>query len=109
MLSAGEASGDLHGATLCRGFAALAPAWQLCGMGGPRMAAAGMRVIADVTGDAVIGGSEVLGRLPALYRAFRRLARPLRQGPPPRALGRSDFPEFNLRPARLRRPVGVPS
>src|SRR2546428_2144355 len=108
MLSAGEASGDLHGATLCRGFAALAPAWQLCGMGGPRMAAAGMRVIADVTGDAVIGGSEVLGRLPALYRAFRRLARALRQEPRPRALVVIDFPEVNLRLARVARRIGVP-
>ncbi|PYM56063.1 MAG: lipid-A-disaccharide synthase, partial [Candidatus Rokuibacteriota bacterium] len=38
MLSAGEASGDLHGGTLCRALRALEPTVNLVGMGGPRMA-----------------------------------------------------------------------
>src|SRR3970282_924444 len=43
MLVAGEASGDLHGATLCRALRSLAPARPLLGMGGERMAAAGLQ------------------------------------------------------------------
>jgi len=39
MLVAGEASGDLHGATLARALRAAAPGARLYGMGGRRMAA----------------------------------------------------------------------
>jgi len=42
MLSAGEASGDLHGGTLCRALRALEPGVRLVGMGGGHMRAAGM-------------------------------------------------------------------
>ncbi len=76
MLSAGEASGDLHGSTLCRALADLRPGVRLSGMGGARMAAAGMEVIADPTSRAVVGTNEALGRVPELYRAYRRLVRP---------------------------------
>lgn len=108
MLVAGEASGDLHGATLCRALGQLAPGCRLFGMGGARMAAAGMEVLVDVTAHAVVGGSEAVGRLPMLYRAYRRLARLLEATPRPRALVLIDFPEFNFRLARVARRAGVP-
>jgi lipid-A-disaccharide synthase len=108
MLAAGEASGDLHGATLCRALAAEAPQFRLLGMGGVRMNAAGMEIVADVTRSAGVGGTEAMGGLPGLWRAFRRLRRLLEGGTPPRALVLVDFPEFNLRLARIARRVGVP-
>jgi len=107
MLSAGEASGDLHGSTLCRALMDLHPGVLLFGMGGRRMAAAGMEVIADPTGEAVVGTSEALGRIPELYRAYRGLVTRLRDERP-RALVVIDFPEFNLRLARQARRAGVP-
>jgi lipid-A-disaccharide synthase len=107
MLAAGEASGDLHGATLARHLRSLAPAVLLTGMGGPRMAEAGVGLLSDVTRLAVVGGSEALGRLPALYRTYRRLVGELRARPP-RALVLIDFPEFNLRLARAARRLGIP-
>ena len=55
LFSAGEASGDLHGAILCRALREIHPGVRLIGMGGPRMAAAGMELVADVSGDAVVG------------------------------------------------------
>src|SRR5262249_49377967 len=79
------ASGDLHGGTLCRALARMAPGARLFGMGGPCMAAAGMEVIVDPTRHAVVGLSEALGRVPALYVAYRRLA-PLPRRAPPGAL-----------------------
>jgi len=107
LLSAGEASGDLHGATLCRALRELHPGVRLIGMGGPRMAAAGMELVADVSGHAVVGTSEALGRIPRLYRAYRLLkARLIDERP--RALVVIDFPEFNLRLARIARRAGVP-
>ncbi|PYO58664.1 MAG: lipid-A-disaccharide synthase [Candidatus Rokuibacteriota bacterium] len=107
MLSAGEASGDLHGRTLCRALMDLHPGVRLFGMGGGRMAAAGMEVIADPTGQAVVGTSEALWRIPELYRAYRALVARLRDERP-RALVVIDFPEFNLRLARQARRAGVP-
>jgi lipid-A-disaccharide synthase len=106
MLSAGEASGDVHGAALCRALRTLEPAVELSGLGGPRMAAAGMRVIADVTDVATIGTSEVLGRLPRIVAAYRTLARALWQRRPS-VLVLVDFPEFNLRLARTARRHGI--
>lgn len=107
MLVAGEASGDLHGATLCRALLAQAPSWKLTGMGGVRMAEAGVQVLSDLTGLAVVGGSEAVSRLPALYRAYRMLGRTMAEQRP-RALILIDFPEFNLLLARVARRLDVP-
>jgi lipid-A-disaccharide synthase len=108
MVVAGEASGDLHGGTLCHALRALAPARPLVGMGGERMAAAGLDRLADVTGAAVIGGTEAFGPLPTLLRAWRTLRAALRGPQPPAALVLIDFPEFNMRLARVARRVGIP-
>src|SRR5713226_6319571 len=107
MRSAGEASGDLHGAVLCRALREVEPGVRLVGMGGTHMAAAGMDVIVDPTGRAAVGTSEALGHIPALYRAYRALGQRLR-AERPRALVLIDFPEFNLRLARRARRAGVP-
>jgi lipid-A-disaccharide synthase len=108
MLVAGEASGDLHGATLCRSLRMLAPGCRLFGMGGARMAATGMDLLADVTAAAVVGGTEALGRLPRLYTAHRRLRAALVGPERPGVLVLIDFPEFNLHLARSARRARVP-
>jgi lipid-A-disaccharide synthase len=108
MLAAGEASGDLHGAALCRELKRLVPGWRLFGMGGIHMAEAGMQLLADVTSHAVVGGSEAIGQVPRLLRAYRTLSAALATAPMPRALVLIDFPEFNLRLARAARRAGVP-
>ena len=107
MLSAGEASGDLHGATMCRALRALDPGVRLIGMGGPRMAAAGVEILVDPTADAAVGTSEAIGRVPGLYRAYKILVGRLRKARP-QALVLIDFPEFNLRLAKQARRAGVP-
>jgi lipid-A-disaccharide synthase len=107
MIVAGEASGDLHGATLARGLAALAPGATLCGMGGTRMRESGVDLIEDVTAAAAVGGTEAVARVPRLYRAFRALTAALASRRPD-ALVLIDFPEFNLRLARAARRAGVP-
>jgi lipid-A-disaccharide synthase len=107
LLSAGEASGDLHGATLCRALTELLPGVRLRGMGGSRMAAAGMEIVADVSSHAVVGTTEAVGRVPGLLRAYRRLRAELVEHRP-RALVVIDFPEFNLWLARAARRAGVP-
>ena len=107
MVSAGEASGDLHGATMCRALRALDPGVRLIGMGGPRMAAAGVEILVDPTAHAAVGTSEAIGRVPGLYRAYKILVRRLREARP-KAMVLIDFPEFNLRLAKQARRAGVP-
>ena len=108
MLVAGEASGDLHGATLARALRELRPGCRLIGMGGRDMAREGVELLADVTAAAVAGGTEAIGRVPLLLRAFRRLRAAVERSPRPAALVLIDFPEFNLRLARVARRAGVP-
>jgi lipid-A-disaccharide synthase len=108
MVVAGETSGDVHGATLCRALQALAPARPLVGMGGERMARAGLTRLADVTAAAAVGGTEAMRPLPALFRAWRQLKTALLGPQPPATLVLIDFPEFNLRLARIARRAGVP-
>jgi lipid-A-disaccharide synthase len=107
MLSAGEASGDLHGATMCRAIRDLDPKIRLVGMGGSRMAAAGVEILVDPTAQAAVGTSEALNRVPALVRAYKLLVRRLRETRP-LAIVLIDFPEFNLRLARQARRAGIP-
>jgi lipid-A-disaccharide synthase len=107
MLSAGEASGDLHGATMCRAIRDLDPSIRLVGMGGSGMAAAGVEILVDPTAQAAVGTSEALSRVPALVRAYKLLVRRLREARP-LAIVLIDFPEFNLRLARQARRAGIP-
>jgi len=67
----------------------------------------GMEILVDPTAHAGVGTSEVLGRIPSLFRAYRLLVRTLRRDRP-QALVVIDFPEFNLRLARQARRARVP-
>jgi lipid-A-disaccharide synthase len=104
---AGEASGDLHGATLARALRALEPSLRLQGMGGRCMEAAGVELVHGIASTSVVGGTEALGRLPALIGMFRELGQRLRHARPG-VLVLIDFPEFNLRLARRARALGIP-
>jgi lipid-A-disaccharide synthase len=107
MLAAGEVSGDIHGAALCRALRAAAPGARLFGMGGGRMAAAGLDVMADIRDTAVVGFSEVVRRLPLLRRTYGHLVAALASEQPD-VLVLIDYPGFNLRLARVARERGVP-
>jgi len=72
------------------------------------MAAAGMDLLVDVTKAAVVGPSESLGRVPVLYRAYRKLRAALEGTPRPGVVVLIDFPEFNLRLARAARRARIP-
>ncbi|MGH9683213.1 MAG: lipid-A-disaccharide synthase [Candidatus Acidiferrales bacterium] len=74
LLSAGETSGDMYAARLATALCARTNA-HIFGMGGPRMTAAGVELIADYHEIAVVGIAEVLHKIPAVVRVQRRLAR----------------------------------
>ena len=55
MFSAGEASGDLHGAQLAEAILKKAPDTKLMGFGGTKMRAAGVELAADMADYSVMG------------------------------------------------------
>jgi lipid-A-disaccharide synthase len=107
LMVAGEASGDLHGADLIDALRTSVPDLEVFGLGGERLRRAGMETVADASDVATVGLTQAGGRLRTLWRAYRALARRLREAPPDLCI-LIDFPEFNLRLARLAKRAGVP-
>jgi lipid-A-disaccharide synthase len=106
-LSAGEPSGDLHGAALARALRARFPEARLLGLGGPRMEAEGTELLAGVEELAVMGIAEVLAHLPFFLRLRRRVFDALRSQRVDLVIP-IDYPGFNLRLARRARELHVP-
>jgi lipid-A-disaccharide synthase len=112
-ISAGEASGEHYGALLAsalsRNFAPKGGGaeLELFGMGGPRMAAAGVECVVRAEDMAVMGFTEVVLHLPRIYREFRKLKRAIRNRRPAVAV-LIDFPEIHFRLAREFHRLGVP-
>jgi len=108
LIVTGEASGDLHGSNLIRAAREIDPALRFFGIGGPRMAEAGCEILIPGEEIAVMGLVEVIGHFPVIRRAFNQLKTVLNGPDRPEALVLIDFPEFNLRLARIARQAGVP-
>ncbi len=73
-LVAGEASGDSLGAHLIEALRARGVALELFGVGGPAMAAQGLKSLFDYHDLAVMGFGPVIRRLPLLLRRIRETA-----------------------------------
>jgi lipid-A-disaccharide synthase len=106
MIVAGEASGDMYGATLATEMRALSPETSFFGMGGDCMRRAGVETLVDANVMAVMGLVEVLGHLPVIVKGFNVLKRRLLSDPP-RLLILIDYPDFNLRLAKVAKRAGV--
>ena len=106
-LSAGEPSGDLHGAAVIRALRQRLPHAALDAFGGPRMAEAGATVLFPMEGFAAFGLVEIIEKIPAHYLLLRRLER---------AFARNgydlviliDYPGFHLHVAEAARRAGIP-
>ena len=107
LLVAGEASGDLHGAALVAQLRARRPDLEVVGIGGPRLRAAGMRVLVDTEHVATMGFTETFGTLGRLLAAYRTLVRTLDEARPDLVV-LVDYPEFNLRLAKQAKRRGIP-
>lgn len=106
MLVAGEASGDARGAELVRVLRQRSPSVEVFGMGGVHLREAGMGVAYDIAKVAGVGFWEVMGSLRRLWLAYRLMRRMLSERRPD-LLILIDFPEFNMRLARVARRRGV--
>jgi lipid-A-disaccharide synthase len=107
LLSCGEASGDLYAGALTRELLAINPSISVSGLGGPRFAAAGGRLVDDYREISVTGLTEWIPKLPRLLKARRRLVDAARAERPD-VLVLIDFSGFNFRLAPAIRALGVP-
>ena len=107
MLSAGETSGDLHGARIATAMLEQAPETELIGFGGKEMARAGVRLAADFESYNVMGVWEVICNLRRILRLLDQLTEFLREEKPD-LLVLIDYPDFNWRLAKRAKKLGIP-
>ena len=105
--SAGEPSGDLHGANLIRQLQARCPGLQAVGYGGPKMAEAGCQLHADLTALAVMWFARVLVNLHKFWGLVSRADRYFRHHRPD-AVVLIDYPGLNWWIARRAKVHGIP-
>ena len=107
MLVVGEASGDLHGSHLVHALYEREPTLEIAAVAGEGLKREGVKVIFNVARLAGMGFTELAGNLGSLWQAYRLLQRMLRDRKP-NLLILIDFPEFNMRLARLAKSLKVP-
>lgn len=106
-LSAGEASGDRFAAELAGALKAALPQAACCGIGSVALAAAGVRLLLDVSATASIGLTEALATFPRSLRLLRR-ARRLLRAERPDVFVPVDCQGYNLPLARAAKRAGIP-
>ena len=107
LLVAGEASGDLHGSHLVEAIQRIDPEIQFFGVGGEGLKRAGMKLLYPSQSLSVVGITEVFAKLGSILKALRALKRSLEREKPDLVI-LIDFPEFNLRLARIAHRRGIP-
>lgn len=106
MISAGEASGDLHAANLVKALHRIDPTIQVRGMGSDKMREAGVELLYDCRDIAVMGIVEVLAKWGTIMGALDILKESIANNPPD-LLILVDYQEFNLKLARAAKKHGV--
>src|SRR5262245_26374432 len=106
-ISAGEPSGDLHGANLVQALRRLYPGADCAGFGGERLAAAGCPLVYPLADHAVVGVLRVLGSVNHFRRVLALADEHFRTRRPD-ALVLIDFPGFHWWLARRARAHGIP-
>jgi lipid-A-disaccharide synthase len=108
LISAGEASSDMYAARLVTALRErVGRDVRFFGMGGPRMAEAGVELIADYHEVAVVGIAEVLHKIPTVIGVQNRLKREAKRRNAPLAI-LVDSPGTHLGVARRMKQIGVP-
>lgn len=95
LMIAGEASGDLHGASLIRELKKLDSSLKIFGIGGDKMKAEGMELIYHIDKMAFLGFVEVIKHLPFIKKVQRDLIDEVKKRKV-REVVLIDYPGFNL-------------
>ena len=107
LLVAGEVSGDLHGSHLVEAIQRIEPEVQFSGVGGEGLERRGVKLLYSAHSLSVVGITEVFVKLRAILKALRGLKRSLQREKPDLVI-LIDFPEFNLRLAKIAHRRGIP-
>ena len=106
MMTAGEASGDIHGATLAREIKKISPSTKIFGMGGDEMQAAGVYLVRHYKDYNVMGVVEVIKNLRRILKLLDDLTEIIRTEKPDLFV-LIDYPDFNWRLAKRAKKLGV--
>jgi lipid-A-disaccharide synthase len=107
LISAGDASGELHAAALVEQLRRRDPGVRVLGLGGPAMEKAGVELVVSQRELAVGGLFEVLRDLPRIVSVWRRMTRALAEAKPDLVI-LVDSPDFNLPLAKRAKRAGIP-
>ncbi len=106
MISAGEASGDMHAANVVNALRRHEPQLEFYGMGGAQMQEAGVDLLVDCSDIAVMGIVEVLLKYRSIMAALNILKASLAENSPD-LLILVDYQEFNNKLAEYAKSLGV--
>ena len=107
LISAGEASGDIHAAAVTAALKKIDSTVEVFGMGGDELRAAGGEVLFDIKDHGVMGFVEVIKKLPDLFKLRSDFARVMDERKPD-CLVVVDYPGFNMKLAKLAHDKGIP-
>jgi lipid-A-disaccharide synthase len=107
MLVVGEASGDVHGASLVKALHRRDGGLKIFGVAGEQLQRTNFEALFNVSKLTGMGLVELAGNVKNIWRAYRLLRDALKQRKP-NLLILIDFPEFNLRLARLAKSLRIP-
>ena len=108
LISAAETSSDAHAAELLRALRReSSEEIDAYGIGGPKLAAEGLRQIFDARELLSMGFVEILGRLPKILSALRKIEGEARAERPDVAV-LLDYPDFHFRLAKKLSKMGIP-
>jgi lipid-A-disaccharide synthase len=107
MIIAGETSGDQHGAKLVRAMRKRDNGLFFCGIGGQALKEAGVDILIDAHEISVVGITEVLSKIPIIFRSLRMVKKAFKAFRP-NLLILIDFPDFNLQVAATAKKMGIP-
>lgn len=107
MLVVGEASGDIHGAHFVKALSGKDQTLRFFGVAGEQLKQTKFDALLDVSQIAGMGLVELAGSLFNIWRAYRILRNAMRERRPD-LLVLIDFPEFNLRLAKLAKRLKIP-
>jgi lipid-A-disaccharide synthase len=106
MIVAGEASGDMHGASLVREMLKIDPALNFYGIGGNKLQEAGVKLLANASTMAVVGLTEVISKLGSILKIMDMMKKSLDEYRPDLVI-LIDYPDFNLPLAKAAKKRGI--
>jgi lipid-A-disaccharide synthase len=105
MIIAGESSGELYGALLATTLRSQWPGIEICGIGGVKMEAAGVRLLSSIASS--FGVLEAIRSLRQLRRTYTTVINTLKVERP-QVIVLIDYPDFNMKIAPRAKAIGIP-